>query len=31
MINWVRYTIKLVVSILIDIILNKKDIDKNGK
>jgi len=36
MIDWVRYTIKLVVSILVDAILNKTGIsnhnkDKDGK
>lgn len=31
MIDWVRYSIKLVVSILIDIILNRTSDDKNGK
>lgn len=31
MIDWVRYSIKLVVSILIDIILNRTNDDKHGK
>ncbi len=31
MIDWVRYSIKLVVSILIDIILNRTNYDKHGK
>ncbi len=31
MIDWVRYSIKLVVSILIDIILNKTNGNKDGK